>query len=121
MQLYQQQAKIMKAIAHPVRLRILDILCQEEECVCHLTAVLGAQQPYVSKQLAILREGGLVIGRRDGLIIYYRLQDDRPAAAVRAIRDLLTEQLGTAEDWPAVPARPVSGCPCPKCEVERDR
>lgn len=121
MQLYQQQARIMKALAHPVRLRILDILRQEEECVCHLTTVLGAQQPYVSKQLAILREAGLVIDRREGLIVYYRLQDERPADAIRAIRDMLTEQLGSGEGWPLVPSRPVSGCPCPKCEVERDR
>jgi DNA-binding transcriptional ArsR family regulator len=121
MQLYQQQARIMRALAHPVRLRILDILHQEEECVCHLTTVLEAQQPYVSKQLAILREAGLVIDRRDGLIIYYRLQDERPAQAIAAIRDMLTEQLAGAEAWPPVPPRPVSGCPCPKCEADRVR
>ena len=121
MQLYQQQARIMKALAHPVRLRIMDILRQEEECVCHLTAVLGAQQPYVSKQLAILREASLVVDRRDGSIVYYRLRDDRPADAIRAIRDMLAEQLRSTEDWPPVPSRPVSGCPCPKCEAEPDR
>lgn len=119
MQLYEQQASTMKAIAHPVRLRILDILHQEEECVCHLTTVLGAQQPYVSKQLAILREAGLVIDRRDGLMIYYRLRDDRPADAIGAIRDMLNEDLGSSEGWPPVPSRPVPGCPCPKCEAER--
>jgi DNA-binding transcriptional ArsR family regulator len=121
MQLYQQQARIMKALAHPVRLRIMDILRQEEECVCHLTAVLGAQQPYISKQLAILREAGLVVDRRDGSIVYYRLRDDRPADAIRAIRDMLAEQLRSTEDWPLVPSRPVSGCACPKCEAERNR
>jgi DNA-binding transcriptional ArsR family regulator len=117
MQSYEQQARIMKALAHPVRLRILDILHQGEECVCHLTTVLEAQQPYVSKQLAILREAGLVIDRRDGLIVYYRLQDDRSSDAVRAIRDILTDKSGSSLSWPQVPSRPVSGCPCPKCEA----
>ena len=121
MQLYERQASTMKAIAHPVRLRILDILHQEEECVCHLTTVLGARQPYVSKQLAILRSAGLVVDRRDGLVVYYRLRDDRPADAIGAIRDMLIEEAGSADGWPPVPSRPVSGCPCPKCEAAGSR
>jgi ArsR family transcriptional regulator len=121
MQLYEQQATIMKALAHPVRLRILDILRQEEECVCHVTTVLEAQQPYVSKQLGILREAGLVVDRRDGLIVYYRLRDDRPVDAIGAIRDMLSEEAGSAGGWPPVPSRPVPGCPCPKCEAAGNR
>jgi len=53
---YQGQAKILRALAHPVRLRILDILARQEACVCHLEAVLKRPQPYVSQQLAALRE-----------------------------------------------------------------
>ena len=120
MRAYKQQARMMKALAHPVRLHILDILGQEEECVCHLTAVLGARQPYVSQQLAILREAGLVSDRRDGLIIYYRLHDKRVAKVISAVREMLTGQPEFAEGWPPIPERPVSGCPCPKCEVKRN-
>lgn len=119
MQTYEQQARIIKALAHPVRLRILHILQQEEECVCHLTAVLDVQQPYVSKQLAILREAGLVTDRRDGLIVYYRLQDEQVMAAVSALRTVSAARSETGADHPAVPERPVRNCPCPKCEAER--
>ena len=45
---YDQQAALFKALAHPARLRILDLLAQDEACVCHLTAALGQRQPYVS-------------------------------------------------------------------------
>ena len=119
MQTYEYQARVIKALAHPVRLRILDILHQEEECVCHLTAVLDTQQPYVSKQLAILREAGLVSDRRDGLIVYYRLQSERVMEVVAALRAVsaASSEVGIAQ--PAVPERPVRNCPCPKCEAER--
>jgi len=115
---YEQQARIMKALAHPVRLRILDIL-QQEECVCHLTAVLDAQQPYVSKQLAILREAGLVADRRDGLMVYYRVQDERVMDAVRSVRAVCVAQSGATWDRSPVPEPPVDNCPCPRCEAER--
>ena len=120
MQVYEEQARAMKAVAHPARLRILDILRQEEECVCHLTAMLGAQQPYVSKQLAILRQVGLVADRRDGMMVYYRLWDKSVAGVIKAVREMFIAHAGPGEDWPSVPSRPVPGCPCPKCDVEHN-
>jgi DNA-binding transcriptional ArsR family regulator len=117
---YEQQAQVMRALAHPVRLRILDILQKDEECVCHLTAVLGAQQPYVSKQLAVLREADLVSDRRDGMMVYYRLQNGRTTEVMDAVRGILASQSKTAVAWPPVPAGPVPGCPCPKCEAGRN-
>lgn len=116
---YEQQAGVMKALAHPVRLRILDILCQEEQCVCHLTTVLGVRQPYVSQQLAILREVGLVTDRREGLIVYYSLHNQQVARVMSAVREMVTDHLGGPEGWSPVPKRPVPGCPCPKCQAER--
>lgn len=116
---YEQQARIMKALAHPVRLRILDILRREEECVCHLTSILGQRQPYVSQQLAILREGGLVSDRREGLMIYYSLQDEQVGQVMSRVREMLAAQPGAVESWPPIPERPVPGCPCPKCQAKR--
>ena len=116
MQAYEQQARIMRALAHPVRLHILDILGQEEECVCHLTAILGQRQPYVSKQLATLREAGLVSDRRDGVRIYYSLQDERVVEAMSRVREMLATQPGAVESWPPIPEGPVSDCSCPKCQ-----
>ncbi len=66
MQDYEAQVKIYKALAHPTRLAILDLLRDGEHCVCHLEAFLGLRQAYISQQLLILREAGLVQDRRDG-------------------------------------------------------
>ena len=63
---YRVQADLIKAMAHPTRLHLLDILAQGEACVCHLTTILGQRQPYVSQHLMVLREAGLVTDRKDG-------------------------------------------------------
>lgn len=62
------------AFAHPIRLRILNLLQQEKEiCVCDLCEVLGVAQPKVSRHLAILRDAALVEVRRDGRWKFYSL------------------------------------------------
>jgi ArsR family transcriptional regulator len=106
---YKQQTALFKALAHPVRLRILDLLAQEEACVCHLTAALGRRQPYVSQQLMVLREAELVTDRKDGLMVYYRLRDD-------GVRDLVVAGRAALDlPAPALPPRPMPGCTCPHC------
>ena len=114
---YKKQAALVKALAHPTRLQILDILGQDEACVCHLTAVLHQRQPYASQQLMILREAGLVTDRKDGVMVYYRLTDPAVAETVRATRPLLRAN-GEAVEFPPIPAPPVEGCPCPHCGGE---
>jgi ArsR family transcriptional regulator len=114
---YKRQASLVKALAHPTRLQILDILAEDEACVCHLTAVLNQRQPYVSQQLMILREAGLVTDRKDGVMVYYRLADPVVTEAVQATRALLRAN-GEAVEFPPIPASPVEGCPCPHCGGE---
>ena len=70
------QSTIFKALAHPVRRSILLILQDGEHCVCHLEAYLNLRQAYLSQQLMVLREAGLVEFRRDGWNIYYRVVDE---------------------------------------------
>lgn len=78
MSAYRQVAELMKALAHPIRLQILEVLEEEgEACVCHLEARLSQRQAYISQQLANLRDVGLVKDRREGLNVYYAL---RPVA-----------------------------------------
>ena len=111
---YRVQAELIKAMAHPVRLHILEILAQDECCVCHLTTVLHKRQAYVSQQLMILRDAKLVIDRREGVVVYYRLADPRVAEAIALTRQLLAAT-GREPEFPSIPASPVAGCPCPKC------
>ena len=112
--LYGEQAGLLKAIAHPTRLRILDVLSQGECCVCHLTAVLRQRQPCVSQHLMVLRENALVQDRKDGVMVYYRLADGEIATVLAATRRLRRLSDGDGQEW-QVPASPVAGCTCPKC------
>ena len=58
---YEETAVILRTISHPVRLAILDILLNSrEECVCHMEAILGFRQAYLSQHLMALREAGIV-------------------------------------------------------------
>ena len=115
---YQKQAQLFRALSHPVRLRILDILSRQEACVCHLTAVLGRRQPYVSQQLAALRDAGLVADRRDGTLIYYRLADDRVAELVSGAKALAQGIEGKDLVFPLIPESAVNSCPCPRCQAD---
>ena len=103
---YSQAAQFYSLFSHPARLQILDELRRDEACVCHLQAVLGRPQAYVSQQLRVLREAGVVTDRKDGQLVYYRLGD-------RRVERLLEEVLGTGGG----PTRPPD-CPCPKCRPE---
>lgn len=105
------QAELLKSVAHPVRLRILAQLVREEECVCHLSALLEKPQPYISQQLADLKAAGLVLDRRDAQRIFYRTANPRIGDLLRTVAALA----GLPE--PSIgERRPVPGCPCPKCD-----
>lgn len=64
---------LFKALAHPRRLAILALLREGERCVCEIEATLRLRQAYVSQQLTVLREAGLVCYRKDGLNVRYRI------------------------------------------------
>ncbi len=114
---YRKQAQVFQALSHPVRLRILDILSRQEACVCHLTTILGKRQPYVSQQLALLREAGLVIDRRDGTLIYYRLADDQLADLLDSAKGLVQSSDSQSAAFPPIPESVVENCPCPRCQA----
>jgi len=114
MQGYEQRARMLKAMGHPARLRILDALEDGgEACVCHLQALLGLRQAYLSQQLAILREAGLLRDRREGLFVFYRLADER----VRAVLALLRGEAPREHTPPSAGFLPH--CSCPKCQRRR--
>lgn len=113
---YKQQSQLFRALSHPVRLRILDTLARQEACVCHLTALLGQRQPYVSQQLATLREAGLVADRREGTLIYYRLADEHLARLLEEGRALVMDLEGEALAFPPIPKEALESCPCPRCQ-----
>jgi DNA-binding transcriptional ArsR family regulator len=113
---YAKEAQMFRALAHPVRLRILDALARQEACVCHLTALLGKRQPYISQQLAALREAGLVADRREGTLIYYRLADEQMEALLERAKNLVTDLEGKELAFAPIPENALDNCPCPRCQ-----
>lgn len=78
----QQMVEFLKACADETRLRLLNLLAHEGEiCVCYLVDVLGTSQPKVSRHLAYLKRAGLVLDRKDGLWVHYRLAETLPPYA----------------------------------------
>ena len=71
---YKAQAKVLKALAHPSRLLIVDELSKGERCVCELTAMIGAEMPTVSRHLALLKNAGIVEDDKRGAQVFYRLK-----------------------------------------------
>ncbi|MEX1223443.1 MAG: metalloregulator ArsR/SmtB family transcription factor [Pirellulales bacterium] len=72
---YETRAKILKSLAHPARLRLIDQLSdQAEVCVCDLTEVIGSDMSTVSRHLAQLKQAGIVESEKRGQMVYYRLR-----------------------------------------------
>jgi len=71
---YKVRARVIKGMAHPSRLLIIDILSEGEQCVCELQKRVGSDMSTVSKHLALMRSAGLVTDRRQGLQVFYRLR-----------------------------------------------
>src|SRR5512143_855530 len=108
MSAYDNSAKLFKALMHPARLEILEILRDGEHCVCHIEAALGYRQAYISQQLSVLREAGLVQDRRDGWNIYYCVAQPQ-----------VFEVLDAAQAVTGVKRirRKAAACPCPQCNL----
>jgi DNA-binding transcriptional ArsR family regulator len=86
-----QLARVLKALADPSRLRIVNVLSHRGVCVCDLQTVLGLSQPFISRHLAYLRKMGVVRDQREGPRVCYSLADDGPLA--HAVQSLVRELL----------------------------
>ena len=70
----QERTRILKAMAHPSRLLMLEALMDGERCVCDLRDLVGSDLSTVSKHLALMRDAGLVVTRKEGLQVFYTLR-----------------------------------------------
>lgn len=70
----EAQARVIKALAHPTRLFLVEELCGQERCVCELAEMVGSDVSTVSKHLALLRQAGIVEDEKRGKQVFYRLQ-----------------------------------------------
>ena len=114
MDLYKKQAKLFKVLMHPVRLAILDILRDGEQCVCHMEAFLDLRQAYISQQLMVLRDADLVEDRRDGWNVFYRITKPEIYDVIDAALPLLGVQKQLHNRKIVLQPKNVD-CSCPKC------
>ena len=79
----------LRALADPIRLRMVRLIGEREQCVCHLTESLGLSQASISHHVAVLKRAGLVEDRRDTRWTYYRLSPASTALLRRSVDELL--------------------------------
>jgi rhodanese-related sulfurtransferase len=95
--LYEQFARVGKALANPARLELLDLLAQGERSVEDLAAAARMKVSNTSAQLRTLAGAGLVGSRRDGVKVYYRLADPGVSALIGQVQDFAAARLAEAE------------------------
>lgn len=81
-------ARSLKAIAHPLRLKILCVIGAEEACVQEIVDAVGTSQSNISQHLAILREKGVLLTRKDANRVFYRVGDERVLQLIGMMRDV---------------------------------
>src|SRR4051794_40179807 len=81
-------AAVLRALADPLRRRMVELLADEHLCTCHLAAETGASQTNVSNHLRVLREAGLLVSEPAGRYTYHRLVADRFEALAAAVGHL---------------------------------
>jgi DNA-binding transcriptional ArsR family regulator len=104
---FKPASELFRILAHPARLAILTVLREGEQCVCHMEAALKLRQAYISQQLKMLKDAGIVTDRRDGWNIFYQVSRPEIFNAMEAMSALMDLPMKIE----------VSGidCPCPKC------
>jgi len=72
--LFEKQAEIAKAIAHPLRIAVVNFLKDGEQCVCDIAEHVGSERSNVSRHLSVMSNAGLLEYRKEGLKVIYRLK-----------------------------------------------
>lgn len=108
--LYQAKAEFFKALAHPARIRVLELLSEREHSVSEMLPEVGIEPAHLSQQLSLLRKMNLVVTRKEGSTVFYSLVSPQVAELLAIARTILTEvlanQVGLLDDLRGVrPAR----------------
>ena len=85
---FDDELLFFRALADYTRLRLINLLGDDEVCVCFFVAVLGLNQPKISRHLAYLRRAGVVAARRDGKWMHYRIVEPPDPHAARIFREV---------------------------------
>ena len=84
----EQASRALKSISHPLRLKILCVLGDHEACVQEIVEAVGTSQSNVSQHLAILREKGVLLARKEAHRVFYRVGDERTLQLISMMREV---------------------------------
>jgi ArsR family transcriptional regulator, virulence genes transcriptional regulator len=90
--IFEMQAEICKTLTNPKRIEILNVLRNEEKTVTELVNILGASKANVSQHLAVMRHKGILMTRREGVNIFYRVANPKVIEACALMKEVLFEQ-----------------------------
>ncbi|AKM81742.1 MAG: ArsR family transcriptional regulator [Candidatus Pacebacteria bacterium GW2011_GWF2_38_9] len=91
-QMFALHADLLKALAHPRRLEIVNLLREQELCVSDIYEMLDLPQANISQHLMLLRDAGIVVAKREGKQIIYKLADPKIIKASDLLREVLIDQ-----------------------------
>ncbi|MCY7417107.1 MAG: metalloregulator ArsR/SmtB family transcription factor [Chloroflexi bacterium] len=95
--LAEVKADLFRALAHPARIRVLEILVEGERSVSDLQPLVGIESSHLSQQLAVLRRAGLVTTRKDGSLVLYAIRDPETIELLAVARRLLINTLSESQ------------------------
>jgi ArsR family transcriptional regulator len=113
---YDMEA-LFSALADRTRLRLLNLIRNDEVCVCFFVEVLKTNQPKISRHLAYLRRAGVVSARREGKWMHYRISEPSEPHAARVMREVM-EWLAEDEEMQRDRERLIKACCAPQPPVQ---
>jgi len=87
------EADFLKALAQPMRLKILEVLKDGEKCVCKIYPAVGGEQSNISRHLIFMKKAGILNCRKEGLMVFYSVRNPRVFEVLGLIKDLLRSQM----------------------------
>jgi DNA-binding transcriptional ArsR family regulator len=96
--LSEVKAELFKALAHPARVRVLEVLVDGERSVGELQPLVGIEMSHLSQQLGVLRRAGLVTSRKEGSSVFYSTRDPLVAELLLVAKRLLFASLSETRD-----------------------
>ena len=103
------KAGFFKALAHPLRIAVLDLLREGERGVNELSSLLSVEQSALSQQLAVLRNKNIVVARKEGLNVYYSVRDKTVFRLLDVAKQIFSNQLISVQDMLSQITTPMGG------------
>ncbi|MBM7624559.1 ArsR/SmtB family transcription factor [Sporohalobacter salinus] len=93
----QLKSKLFKALAHPTRIQILNLLQQGELCVCEIYEALELSQSNISQHLKVLRDQNLVESKKVGVEVHYKIKNDEVWEILDSAKNLIVKQINQTQ------------------------